>query len=67
MRYEILKAPKELDEEDNSRIYTIPKPGERWRASQIEGMALFTMSLQLTYDWYQTITCATHAQTNAQN
>jgi hypothetical protein len=58
MSYEMLKTLKEANEEVNRRIYTIPKPGERWRASQIEGMALFTLSLHLTYDWYQAITCA---------
>lgn len=53
MSYEMLKALIEASEKDNQRIYTIPKSGERWRASQIEGMALFTLSLHLAYDWYQ--------------
>jgi hypothetical protein len=53
MSYEMLKALKEANEEDNRRVYTIPKPAERWRASQIEGMALFSLALHLTYDWYQ--------------
>jgi hypothetical protein len=53
MNYEMLTALLETNQEGNRRVYTIPKAAERWKVSQIEGMALFSLALNLSYDWYK--------------
>jgi hypothetical protein len=53
VNYEMLKALKEVNEHGKHQVYTVPTPEQRWSVSQIEGMALFSLALHQSYEWYK--------------